>query len=112
MNLTTGVFLIVIVTSIWAGYDAGTLRKQGATTKDLGGSPLTVAIVCLLIWIIAFPYYLVHRSRFKASHSKTLGMSASTNAPASGGRFCGSCGTALAPTDQFCTACGAPAPGR
>lgn len=112
MNLTTGVFLIVIVTSIWAGYDAGTLRKQGATRKDLGGSPLTVAIVCLLIWIIAFPYYLVHRSRFKASHSKTSSVPAPPIASASGGRFCGSCGTALVPTDQFCTACGAPAPGR
>jgi hypothetical protein len=65
-------YILVIGSSLWAGFDASSLIKQGATKKDLGGGPIAVFIVCLLIWIIAFPYYLVHRSRFKSTQQLNL----------------------------------------
>jgi zona occludens toxin (predicted ATPase) len=105
MKLIPFLYLLIFVTSLWAGFDAGRLRKQGATTKDLGGSPLVVFFVCLIVWIIAFPYYLIHRERFIAAQKSSaarLSMQASSTSEG----FCGSCGAALYPTNAFCTKCG------
>ena len=50
---------------MWAGVDASNLIKSGVEKRELGGGPAVVFIACLLIWIIAFPYYLAKRSGVK-----------------------------------------------
>lgn len=56
------VYLMVIATSIWVYFDA---RKIGARKGLLPGffnlSPLTWSLSCLLLWIVGFPAYLIHR---------------------------------------------------
>ncbi len=58
-----GILLIVVLgTSIWAGFDAQALISKGVDKKSLGGGPVAIFLGCSLIWIIVFPYYLVKRS--------------------------------------------------
>jgi hypothetical protein len=59
------ILIIVVGTSIWAGFDAQALIASGVDKKSLGGGPAAVFFVCLLVWIIGFPYYLVKRSNAK-----------------------------------------------
>ena len=59
------VVLILLATSVWAAVDAGTLVRFGVPKKDLGGGSTVVCFCGLLLWIIAFPYYLAKRSTAK-----------------------------------------------
>ncbi len=61
------VLLIVLATSVWAAVDAGNLVRSGVPKKELGGGPAVVFFSCLVVWIIAFPYYLAKRSAAKRS---------------------------------------------
>lgn len=53
---------IVLVTALWAGYDAARINlskyKVGGTT-----GPVMTVIGCLLLWIVVFPWYLVNRGK-------------------------------------------------
>jgi hypothetical protein len=61
-----GILLIVVLgTSIWAGFDAQALISKGADKKSLGGGPVAIFLGCLLVWIIVFSYYLVKRSNVR-----------------------------------------------
>jgi len=72
MNVFIG--LLVLCTSIWVFSDArkigvkrsGEKAKGGKLSVDMG--PLGWAICCLLLWIIAFPTYLIKRPEFKKEY--------------------------------------------
>lgn len=57
-------FLVVIGTSLWASVDSGTIQlsryRSGISLK-----PFVLFLACLLIWIVAFPWYLSVRYRIK-----------------------------------------------
>ncbi len=60
--------LVVIATTVWVGIDASNLR---VTRGRLGGGFLDMGVVgwvfaVLLLWIVAFPCYLVARVRYKS----------------------------------------------
>lgn len=105
------VLLVVIVgTTIWVGYDhAAADRVMG---RSFGDSTAFWVVACLLLWIVAFPWYLVHRQSRRTAFLAPLDLGdegEDTETPAPRGAFCGSCGTQQAHTeDQFCRACGAP----
>jgi hypothetical protein len=61
--------LVIIATSIWVAIDSSNL---GAGRGALGGGfldmgPASWFFVCLLLWIIGFPCYLVARSKLVAA---------------------------------------------
>lgn len=57
-------FLAVLGTSLWASVDSGTIQlsryKSGIALK-----PFVLFLACLLLWIVAFPWYLAVRYRIK-----------------------------------------------
>jgi len=58
---------IVLVTSLWASYDAGKINaKSYATGIIMPTTPGGVFIACLALWIFFFPCYLYLRSQIKA----------------------------------------------
>ena len=65
------VLLIVIGTSIWVLVDA---KSIGIGKRALNGvvdsGPWTWFWGCLLLWIVAFPMYLVKRNRYKGLDSE------------------------------------------
>jgi len=63
------IWLIVIGTAIWVGVDAHTLMKdltpaERVSVSSFCTSPTIWAIGCLLLWIIAFPWYLAIRKNY------------------------------------------------
>lgn len=59
-----GTVLLVLGTSIWAGFDAST-HKLGEYQNGIGG-PGVACFGSLLLWIVVFPWYLAIRSRIRA----------------------------------------------
>jgi hypothetical protein len=61
-------YLVVLGTTIWVGIDAHNLGmrrgRMGGGFLDMGVA--TWVICCVLLWIIAFPCYLVARGRYQA----------------------------------------------
>lgn len=55
--------LLVFLTACWAAFDSSKLIGSGVPKDELGkmGSAAWF-FSCLLLWIVAFPYYLVKRS--------------------------------------------------
>lgn len=58
--------LIVIGTSIWVAFDA---QKIGIKRGQLGGGILDMGcwgwfFLCLLLWIVGFPLYLIKRPEY------------------------------------------------
>jgi hypothetical protein len=69
------IWVVVIGSSIWVGIDASQIgARRGPRFFDMG--PAGWLFATLLIWIIAFPAYLVMRERIKAANQ--------TGAPQSG----------------------------
>jgi choline-glycine betaine transporter len=65
------VWLIVIITSIWVLIDAkkiGVKKGQIKGLADIG--PWGWFFVCLLLWIIGFPLYLLKRGELKRINGK------------------------------------------
>ena len=60
------IVFIVVATSVWVLIDAKSIGKKG---RDAGDEDPPGAggwfIVCLLFWLIAFPWYLFWRARYK-----------------------------------------------
>lgn len=60
------IWSIIIITSIWVFFDA---KKIGVKKGQLKGvcnmGPAGWLIVCLLLWVIGFPMYLIKRSELK-----------------------------------------------
>jgi hypothetical protein len=98
--------LLVIGTSVWVGFDSGTLMK-GLTLeqrREIGGgrSPAEWVVGCILIWIIAFPWYLSKRCRYKQAqlrlmHAQIAGRLTSA---------CSACGKECPTSASFCQHCG------
>jgi hypothetical protein len=111
-------WLIVIVTSIGVGVDASSNGIKAGQTKGLFNmGPLGWCLACLLIWIVAFPAYLIKRSDLIAAANGQV-PAAAPSAPgyapppvAPAQRYCTSCGTALSPAGAFCPGCGTAAGG-
>jgi hypothetical protein len=61
-------FLVIVGTTVWVGFDARELEmRQGRLSGgavDMGTRAWVVC--CLLLWVIAFPCYLVARSKYVA----------------------------------------------
>lgn len=58
-------WLIVIGSSIWVGYDSN-LNKIPTDNKkpySIGNGAIAWAFVCILLWIVAFPYYIYKRAQ-------------------------------------------------
>ncbi len=56
------VLIIVIVSTIWVGIDSH--KNQVSSDKNSeynNGHSVAWVLMCLLIWIIGFPYYLIRR---------------------------------------------------
>jgi hypothetical protein len=63
--------IIVIATSIWVLVDAKTIGvKKGQITGVANMGPFRWFIVCLLLWIVGFPFYLAKRGEFKKINGK------------------------------------------
>ena len=98
------ILLIILTTSIWVLIDAKNLGVKKGLIKGIGNmGPWGWFIVCLLIWIIAFPIYLFKRSEYK--RLARLGTSNNNNVTA---KVCAKCGTNTIPNQKFCGSCGAP----
>lgn len=65
------VLLAVIATTIWVGIDGQQLgvRRGGLPGSSLDMSVASWVICCLLLWIVAFPCYLVARGKYVAMRS-------------------------------------------
>ena len=66
-------FLVVIATSIWVLIDAKSIGVKKGQIAGMGNmGPVGWFFVCLLFWIIGFPFYLAKRNEFKkANYSQT-----------------------------------------
>ena len=65
------VLLLVLGTSIWVLIDAKTIGVKKGQIKgmsDLG--PWGWFFVCLLLWIVGFPFYLAKRGEYKRINGK------------------------------------------
>jgi hypothetical protein len=54
--------LVVVGTSLWAAADAS--RRDWSAIRGPFGLPMgwgVILVACLLVWIVAFPFYLVDR---------------------------------------------------
>jgi hypothetical protein len=64
------IWLIVIGTSIWVFYDAKKIGvKKGQMKGIFNMGPGGWFIVCLLLWIVGFPLYLIKRPELKKMNS-------------------------------------------
>lgn len=64
-------FIVVLGTSIWVLVDTKTIGVKKGQLKgmaDLG--PWGWFFVCLLLWIIGFPFYLAKRGELKRINGK------------------------------------------
>lgn len=65
--------LIVLGTSIWVLIDSKNIGvRKGLVTGMANIGPWTWFFGCLLLWIVAFPLYLVKRGALKAAASAAL----------------------------------------
>lgn len=51
--------VIIVGSTVWVGIDSRSIRRKGLDNK-----PAWLWVLeCLLVWIVFFPWYLVHRHR-------------------------------------------------
>lgn len=63
--------IVVVVTSIWVLIDAKTIGVKKGQVRGMGNiGPWGWFFVCLLLWIIGFPFYLAKRPEFKRVNKK------------------------------------------
>ena len=76
--------LVMLGTSIWVFFDAKKIGIKRGQVKGLAGmGPWGWFLSCILLWIIAFPFYLAKRSYLKqiSSNSSNLGKTPEHNQP-------------------------------
>lgn len=59
-----GTAILIIGTAIWVAVDAG--KHQLSRYQNGLGGPIGASLACVLLWIVAFPWYLAVRSRIRA----------------------------------------------
>lgn len=94
-------YLVILCSSIWVFIDAKNIGvKKGLVTGMADMGPVMWLVGCLLLWIVAFPLYLIKRPDFiKAANSsakESVGMV-----------FCRGCGKEIHSSAQTCPHCGA-----
>ncbi len=63
-------WLVVLGTSIWVLIDAKTIGVQKGQIKGMGDlGAWGWFFVCLLLWIVGFPFYLAKRGEYKRINS-------------------------------------------
>jgi hypothetical protein len=81
--------LMVLASAIWASQDASRIGLKQYKAR-LAGGPVGVFFAMWLLWIIAFPWYLVVRSRIKAGvMPKNEHVGSTSSAPRVLGWICG-----------------------
>lgn len=64
--------LIVLVTSIWVGFDANAIGARKGLMKGLADmGPVGWFFAMLLLWIVAFPLYLANRARIREAAARS-----------------------------------------
>jgi len=53
---------LIVGTSVWAGIDSSRLRLQ-RYQSGISYSPVVLGILCSMIWIVGFPWYLSMRRK-------------------------------------------------
>jgi len=65
------IVIMVIATSIWVLVDAKTIGvKKGQISGVANLGPFGWFVVCLLLWIVGFPFYLAKRGELKKINGK------------------------------------------
>jgi hypothetical protein len=62
----TGVYVVILATALWASYDASKIGTKRFKSKIIPTNPGWIFAGCLLLWAVAFPWYLYFRSRVLA----------------------------------------------
>ena len=83
--------IIVILSTIWVGYDTHRLKIKGLWTLGT-----------LFLWIIVFPFYLIHRQKYLPSETNDVGSPGASDSA----QFCKHCGKPLPSDSRFCKHCG------
>jgi hypothetical protein len=69
-------WLLIIATSIWVVVDAKAIGVKSGQIEGLGNmGPWGWFFVCLLLWIVGFPFYLAKRGEFKRINSSSRALS-------------------------------------
>lgn len=65
------VWIVIVMTSIWVLVDAKTIGVKKGQVAGMGNlGPWSWFFVCLLLWIVGFPFYLAKRPEFKRVNGK------------------------------------------
>jgi hypothetical protein len=106
VNAVVGVVILVLAITIF-GVAADHRELERDYGRHVGDSTAQWVVGCILLWIIVFPLYLLHRSRHKRL-SAAWDVDEGDEVPQGTGAFCGACGTQQAAAeDRFCRECGA-----
>ncbi|MGI5924524.1 MAG: SHOCT domain-containing protein [Lentisphaeria bacterium] len=64
-------FVLLIGTIIWAGNDA---KKIELNKYKLNGvtTPMNTVICCILLWVVAFPWYLVNKGKIARGEAELI----------------------------------------
>lgn len=74
------IWLTVIASSIWVLVDAKSIGVKKGQIKGVGNiGPWGWFFVCLLLWIIGFPFYLYKRGEYKRVNGKAGGTVVATS---------------------------------
>lgn len=105
------VLLAVLLTTFWVGMDHPYIERRYG--RHAGDSTLAWVVGCLLLWIVVFPWYLVHRRNHRMDAFYGRPVLTADDGDDRGdestvpGSFCGACGSPRAqPADRFCRECG------
>ena len=59
---------LILLSSLWVLYDAHKIGARKGLIKGIADiGPVAWFVVCLFLWIIGFPMYLIKRSEIKAA---------------------------------------------
>ena len=74
------IFATVIGSSVWVLIDSSKLRENGKEVSRLAAtSPLVWFVCCLLLWIVAFPLYLITRPKLLQAAAPSVEPKSDTN---------------------------------
>jgi hypothetical protein len=63
--------VVIVATSVWVLVDAKTIGVKKGQIQGMGNmGPWSWFLVCLLLWIVGFPFYLAKRPEFKRINGK------------------------------------------
>ncbi len=105
--------MMIVISAVWAGWDAS---RIGLGKYKTGlSSPTVVFIGGLVLWIVAFPWYLVVRQKIAAGQvplkDGTMPVTPTAGAPAvaagtADSKACPKCAESVKAAAQVCRYCG------